>query len=114
MLVVSRSCQTHQNGVLFPEESADGRWKGGEVFIPLLLLRQPGCVFGERFGVCVSQSGGEYGVSGFNVCPYAGNIFTAKKVYIFTIKNTVFFFHVMRRIFILSFLILSADTDFVL
>ena len=49
-----------------------------------------------------------------NVCPYAGNIFTAKKVYIFTIKSTVFFFHVMRRIFILSFLILSADTDFVL
>jgi hypothetical protein len=26
-----------------------------------------------------------------NVCPYAGNIFTAKKVYIYTLKNTVFF-----------------------
>ncbi len=27
----------------------------------------------------------------YNVCPYAGNIFAAKKVYIYTVKNTVFF-----------------------
>ena len=35
-----------------------------------------------------------------------------KKVYIYTFKNTVFFSMWMRRIFLLSFWLLSADTDF--